>query len=211
MKTKNKPYIEKITSTVLLSLLLILVASCNKKEAPTAPTGLTAVAYDDHIRLSWNRVSNADYYSITVDFQMKSIYNELCEETYNIFLGEASNTNYIDLYPFEGMNYYKIQAVNEYGFSSYSEISCYYSESNPTYFLYPNPANNRVTLSPSDAINHDITKHIIVENTQSDAVCDCYFLGTIEINTSLYESGIYLARIITENDEVVKRFVVAHE
>lgn len=211
MKIKDKPYIEKITGTVLLSLLLILAASCNKKEAPTAPTGLTVIAYDDHIRLSWNRVPNANYYSISVDFQMRDIHNILCEETYSVFLTETSNTKYIDLYPFEGINQYKIQAVNEYGSSSYSVISCYYSESNPTYFLYPNPANNRVTLSPSDAINHDITKHIIVENTQSDAVCDCYFLGAIEINTSLCESGIYLARIITENDEVVKRFVVAHE
>ncbi len=77
--------------------------------------------------------------------------------------------------------------------------------------MFPNPANNRVTLSPADDINQDITKHIIVENTHNDTICDEYFLGCLEINTSLYESGIYLAHIFTENGEVVKRFVVTHE
>lgn len=208
---KNKLYIEKITATALLSMLIILVTSCNKKEPPTAPNSLSAVAYDDHIRLSWNRVPNADYYSISVGFHPRSQFNELLDETYSVFLGTTSDIHYLDVYPFEGMNYYKIQAVNEYGFSSYSEVSCYYSESNQTYYLYPNPANNRVNLSPSDVINHDITRRIIVENTQGDAVCDCYFFGNLEINTNLYESGIYLAHIITENGEVVKRFVVTHE
>lgn len=208
---KKRSHFETLLTTALLSLLLILAASCKKKEPPTAPNSLSAVAYEDHIRLSWNRVPNTDYYSISVGFHPKSQFNELLDEIYNVFLGKTSDIQYLDLYPFEGMNYYRIQAVNEYGSSSYSEISCYYSESNPTYYLYPNPANNRVTLSPSDVINHDITRHIIVENIQGDAVCDCYFFGNLEINTSLYESSIYLAHIITENGEVVKRFFVTHE
>lgn len=132
---KKRSHFETLLTTALLSLLLMFVTSCNKKEPPTAPNSLSAVAYDDHIRLSWNRVPYADYYSISIDFQIRDVHNLLCDDTYNIFLAETSNTNYIDLYPFEGMNRYKIQAVNEYGFSSYSEVSYYYSDNNPIVLL----------------------------------------------------------------------------
>ena len=42
--------------TITLAMLSVLfgVISCNKKEAPRAPKNMTAVAYDDHIQLSWD-------------------------------------------------------------------------------------------------------------------------------------------------------------
>lgn len=204
----------KIVASAIVFTLLILVTSCTKK-APTAPTNLTAELDGDCIHLSWNIVPHADFYRITVGFHIIDGNNEQREEIYEVFLCETSNNTYNDRYPFDGMNYYKIEAVNEYGSGSFSEISCNYSESSPfVYYLFPNPTNSRVTFMPSWESAYDNTiNHLMVVNVLGQNVCDVNFINgsTLELETSQLEAGIYLAHLCFEDSEVVKRFVVAHE
>lgn len=204
---KKRSQFEAILTIALLALLVILVTSCNKKEAPTAPNDLTAIAYEDHIRLSWDRVPNTDYYRISVDFLMTDNNNQI-SRPYNVFLGETTSTNYIDLYPFEGMNRYIIQAVNEYGSSSYSEVSCYYPEITPRVYLYPNPATDGATVCFADESIPFC--HFTVNSHQGQEVMDWNFSGNLYIDTRQFDEGIYLIHLYPNNNEVVKRFVVTH-
>ena len=204
---KQKLFVGKMVATVIVSALLILIA-CTKKEAPSAPTNLTAVLNGECIHLSWNKVSHADYYRISVAFEARDQHNNPIG-TYEVFLCETSSAVYEDRFPFEGTNYYKIEAVNEYGSSTCSEVSCYYPV-NETVFLYPNPAINRVALKPSLESPNNIN-HLTVMNNLGQEVCDVNFIGSVELDTSQCESGIYLAHLFSENGEIIKRLVVAHE
>ena len=70
-------------------MTLLLLGSCTKKEAPSAPTNLTAVLMNnDCIHLSWKKVPHADYYRITVGFQIRDNLNQLLSETREVILGE---------------------------------------------------------------------------------------------------------------------------
>lgn len=187
----------------ILFVILLLLGSCNKKEAPSAPTHLKAVVDGDCIHLSWRRVPNADYYRITVGFQTRDSNNVLAD-IYEVFLCETSDLIYNDFYPFDGMNYYKIEAVNEYGSSPCSEVSCddpYYG-SLPICF-YPNPTMGRVSIMTNNK------SHITVTNLFGDVFYEMeLYVGANELDMSQLNSGIYLLHAYNENGETVIRFVI---
>ncbi len=207
-------YVGKMAAMVLVSMMLILVVGCSKKEAPSAPTNLTAVLNGDCIQLSWDKVPHADYYRITVGFQIIDENNMQSDEIYEVLLCETSDYTYNDCYPFDGINYYKIEAVNEYGSSSCSEVSCYYPI-NDIVFLFPNPApisySVGVIINPLWESTATNSINIYVESIQGQLVLDVVFYGNLWIDTSQLESGVYLAHLSFEDSEVVKRFVVVHE
>lgn len=191
----------------ILFVILLLLGSCNKKEAPSAPTHLKAVVDGDCIHLSWRRVPNADYYRITVGFQIRDSFNCLLGETYEVFLCETTDHTYNDFYPFEKMNYYKIEAVNEYGSSPCSEVSCDYPYTGNTHIaLYPNPTMRNVTVE-----GHSMSR-IIVTNLFGEVFfeweVDAY---VCTLDMSQLNPDIYLMHIYTEDGEAVKRFVIKGE
>ncbi len=199
---KNNLCIRKTAAIVLVSVILILVAGCNKKEAPAAPTDLTAELSEDCIHLSWKKVPRADYYRITVGFQIRDNLNQLLSETREVILGEVSSTEYDDCFPFEGTNYYKIEAVNEYGSSSYSEVSCHYPV-NETVFMYPNPSLGNVVVETDN-----ITR-IIVSNLNGETLADLemsYDICTLSFDQ--FGSGIYFIHIYSDLGETFKRVVI---
>lgn len=202
---KKNLYVGKMAAMVLVAMMLILVVGCSKKEAPQAPTHLTAELNDDCIQLSWRRVPNADFYRITVGFQIRDQYNEMWGDIYEVLLCETSDHTYNDLYPFEGMNYYKIEAVNEYGSSPCSEVSCDYPNTgNGSYLiLYPNPAVNQVSIAVNGRSRialTDLFGNVILEWEINAGYCT--------IDLSQRNPGIYLLHAFNENGETVKRFVV---
>ena len=205
---KNFELKSSLATIGILFMALLLLGSCNKKEAPAAPTNLKAELNGDCIHLSWKRVQNAAYYRITVGFQIRDQNNCLLDETYEVFLCETSDHTYNDRYPFDGMNYYKIEAVNEYGSSPCSEVSCYYANYANTgcVALYPNPTKGNVTIEAAGM------SRIIVTNLLGE-VCFEWEVDADEfvLNMSQFNSSIYLIRIHTENGEVVKRAVVMNE
>ena len=209
--------IKTLLLTSIFSVLMLLMVTCKKSETNTTTPDITAVAYDDHIELSWIYFGSADYYIITDDFYIVDENNHQTDSLYNVLIAETSQNNYVDLYPFAGMNHYKVTAVNENGSNEYKEISCYFSEGNPRILIYPNPASSEFHLSAynerevpegeSISINH-----INIETLQGQVVYDINVDGEeFTINTSQYENDIYLARVNTDFGELVKRFVVAHD
>lgn len=196
---------KKLTSKLgvvgIMCIILLALGSCGKKEAPSAPTNLNTEAYDEGIRLSWNNVHNYDFYRISVGFQIRNEVNMLLDDTCEVVLCETTNTAYEDNHPFEGMNYYKIEAVNEYG-SSASTVSCYYPI-NEEMSLYPNRTIGNVMVQAEHMnrikiLNLDGETQIDVEPNGVD-VC------TLSLNE--LEVGVYLLQVYAGNGEFFKRFV----
>jgi len=199
---KKNLCIGKMVAIALVSVMLILVAGCNKKEAPSAPTDLSAELNNDCIHLSWKKVPHADYYRITVGFQIRNNLNVLLNETREVSLGEVSSTEYDDCFPFEGMNYYKIEAVNEYGSSPYSEVSCYYPV-NETVFMYPNLSTGIVSVEV-ESMNRIIVSNLDGE-TLADLEVDC---DICTLSLAQYGTGVYIIHIFSNLGETVKRIVI---
>lgn len=198
---KKNLCIEKMVATALMSMMLILVAGCNKKEAPAAPTDLTAELNDDCIHLSWKKVPHADYYRITVGFLMRDLFNQLTI-VYEVPLGEVSGTVYDDCFPFEGPNFYKIEAVNEYGSSPCSEVTCDYPVSNLVY-MYPNPSTDIV------CVEAESMSRVIIMNQDNETLFDReleYDIFTLSFDQ--FGPGIYFIHIFSEIGETVKRVVI---
>ena len=119
---------------MLASLLLIIVA-CSKDpnpspsggggsnggSAPFAPTGVSATVKGSEIYVSWNPVSNADYYELFYSTDGSSYESGLVRET-EAYISAAEGTLS------DGEYYFKIKAFNNYGSSPYSSIAhCYFS------------------------------------------------------------------------------------
>lgn len=200
----KKPKLRKssLAAIGILFLILLLLGSCNKKEAPSAPANLKAVLMNnDCIHLSWKRVPRADYYRITVGFVMRDSYNQLTV-VYEVPLVEVSGTVYDDHFPFEGPNFYKIEAVNEYGSSPYSEVTCDYPVT-AEMALYPNPAADNFYIEASN-----ITR-ITVVNFDGETLYDFELdSDCCALNLDQYSPGVYFIHIFSEQGETVKRAVV---
>lgn len=198
---KNNLCIRKTAAIVLVSVILILVAGCNKKEAPAAPTDLTAELSEDCIHLSWKKVPRADYYRITVGFLMRDLYNQLAV-VYEVPLGEVSGTVYDDCFPFEGPNFYKIEAVNEYGSSICSEVTCDYPVSKFVH-TYPNPSTDIV------CVEAESISRVTITNQDNETLFDReleYDIFTLSFDQ--FGPGIYIIHIFSELGETVKRVVI---
>lgn len=114
---KKKIWVGTLVAFAVLSVSVLFMVACKKKEAPPAPTGVSAYVSGTTIKLTWNSVGSADSYVITDG------------DGYSI--GTAYSTSYTDNSPSEGYNYYRVYARNEYGrSSSYSSTSCYYHNEN---------------------------------------------------------------------------------
>ena len=202
---KNFELKSSLATIGILLLALLFLGSCTKKEAPSAPANLKAVINGDCIQLSWNKVPHADYYRITVGFQIRDSYNCLLEETYEVFLCETTDHTYNDFYPFEKMNYYKIEAVNEYGCSPCAEVTCDYSypANEVAVALYPNPTSGNVTIQ-APGMSHITVMNVFGEMVfDTEANADEYIL-----NMASFNAGIFIVHIYTEYGEFVKRVVV---
>ena len=198
---KKNLCIGKMVAIALVSVMLILVAGCNKKEAPAAPTDLTAELSEDCIHLSWKKAPRADYYRITVGFLMRDSYNQLTV-VYEVPLGEVSGTVYDDRFPFEGPNFYKIEAVNEYGSSPCSEVTCDYPYPENRVTLYPNPTSTYV------AIEAENMRHITVVSFNGETLADLEVSSNwYALDLDQYGPGIYFIHIISDLGETVKRVV----
>ena len=201
--------IKTLLLTSIFSVLMLLMVTCKKSETktnepPTAPTGLTAVVHDNHIRLSWDSSNNAKYYVITNTFYVRDNNNNICSDISGIFLGFSASNYYIDLYPFDSINHYRISAVNQYGSSSISEISCNYWIDNPNMWFYPNPTKDTIILKGEGTL-------FVKDDRIGDTIDEFNLYGVDTYDMGQYGDGVYLLICHGESNETVRRVVVDHE
>ena len=202
--------IKTLLLTSIFPVLMLLMVTCKKSDssngnhigAPSTPQNLTAEIIDNHIQLSWTSSKYADYYVITDAFYTRGASNEI-GDTCRAFLTETSNNYYIDLYPFDSINYYRIKAVNLYGSSSYSEISCNYWIENPKMWFYPNPTKGTIILAGEGTLT--------VKNTSEEIIDEFDLYGIYDYDMGQYDDGVYLLHLHSVSGETVRRVVVDHE
>lgn len=80
---------------------------------------------------------------------------------------------------------------------------------NQTFQLYPNPSVNQLTIE----LGVTEKAQLSIVNLLGEEVSSFTFSRAINkqvMNTSLWNNGVYFAKLYTADGEVVKRFVVAH-
>ncbi len=80
--------------------------------APNPPTGVSATQSGNNIIVSWYSVSGATSYEV--------YYSQSAYGTYSKSSKEPTSTNWTDIEPYTGANYYKVKAKNLSGTSDFS-------------------------------------------------------------------------------------------
>ena len=122
-KMKKKIWIGTLTAFAVFLFSLFLLVACKKREAPSKPTGVSAVVIDNHIRVSWYLVENTDEYIIRRNYDGGEGP-----------AGSTTNTYYDDYDLYNNGSYkYIVIAKNSYGetWSDYSNICVYSDGSSP--------------------------------------------------------------------------------
>ena len=161
-------------------------------EIPAAPT-LEARIENESAILSWNSVEGATYYDVYYGDQR---------------LGSTQQTEAKIGLPEPGEYCFTVRAGNIAGVSGSSNVACVtYGESveelNASFNIYPNPVNDRLYIETEVEIEkveiYTITG-VLVYNEQCT-------MNNLQLDVTNLNSGVYFVKVVTDNGEIVKRFV----
>ena len=160
---------------------------------------------DKHIDLEWvtaNEINN-DYFVLerSNDGQLFSKLSEI--KSQNALSNEKQSYKYIDMFPFEGINYYRLKAVDNSSKITDSKIIAVDFDEIEKPKIYPNPSKtDRVTLEiPANSIGeiklewYDLLGRLFKTIDLNGQMGKNKF----EINTSDLPVGKYLIKITQEN------------
>ena len=168
-------------------------------EGPAVPQNLKvqAVAYQE-LRLLWDAVEGAIKYRV---YQ----FDEL--------LGEVSNT-VVDIYDLADDTEYcfTVSAVHSDGESAKSAEACGTTWANEgveeftsSFNIYPNPVNDKLYIEAEANVEsvaiYTLTAVMVGQQTTDNRQ------QTLSIDVTNLNSGVYFVKVVTDNGEVVKRFV----
>lgn len=174
--------------------------------APTeiqAPTNVTAVAISDtEVELSWDAVEGAIYYGIYINGMWKGAVIE----TSGVVDGLYPNIEYC----FTIISISEVDENNNIvGYSAHSEPACATTwgdgvdEFSTAFNIYPNPVNDVLYIENSGKIDkvsiYTVTGVMVYDEECTD--------DNVAINASELQSGVYIIKIRTENNEIINRFI----
>ena len=165
---------------------------------PTVPTNVKVEATStSSVKVSWSAAENAQRYYIYNGgtFVAKTAYTE-----YNI-VGLEYDTEYC----------YTVTAVNGEVESEASEQACGKTlgegveELASTLNIYPNPVNDKLYIETEVEIEEVVIYDVYgrVQNLRNSETQNL----SISVDVTNLNSGVYFVKVVTENGEVVKRFV----
>jgi len=108
-----------------------------------------------------------------------------------------------------GKIYYRIRQTDNDGTFSYSKIVLLHNNNSNGYVIYPNPANDHITISAD---------HNVAGNTQIELydaagrklVNKAMKASTEEINTVQYSRGTYFLKLFNEGNVVTQKVIIRH-
>ena len=164
---------------------------------PVAPVVTATATSETTIALSWNAVKDATSYNIYTGVILVA---SIVDTTYVV--GDlTAATEYC----------FTVTAVNVLGESEESEKACATTlagdaivENTATFNIYPNPVNDVLFIETEVEINEVVVYTItgVIVGQQSTDNGQQTFIDVTNLN-----SGVYFVKVVTENGEVVKRFV----
>ena len=166
-----------------------------KPVPPVAPSSLKAeVVNETSIKLTWNAIGNAITYNVYQDGEMIATV-ELPSYTVE---GLEKSTEYC----------FTVTAVNQAGESEKSDEVCMtlgegVEEFASSFNIYPNPVSDKLYIETEVEIE-EVSIFDIYGRRQELSAISCQ---PSAIDVSNLNSGVYFVKVVTENGEVVKRFV----
>ena len=168
-----------------------------KPVPPVAPSSLKAeVVNETSIKLTWNAIGNAITYNVYQDGEMIATV-ELPSYTVE---GLEKSTEYC----------FTVTAVNQAGESEKSDEVCMtlgegVEEFASSFNIYPNPVSDKLYIETEVEIEEVVVYAItgVIVGQQSTVNSQ----QSLTIDVTNLNSGVYFVKIVTENGEVVKRFV----
>lgn len=196
-----------ITQTGTLSaninhILLSIVNDGSGEEsdpAPEAPTNLVATTLSDtQIELTWNASENATGYSVYQNDN--KIVSGLSTTTY-IVENLEPETNYC----------FTVTAHNDGGESTESNEACAttkgddIAENTTAFNIYPNPVKDELFIAVETNVEEIYIYDIYGRQTMSQQINKS--TNQQVVNVADLNAGIYFVKIVTDNGDIVKRFV----
>ena len=166
-----------------------------KPVPPVAPSNLKAeVVNETSIKLTWNAIGNAITYNVYQDGEMIATV-ELPSYTVE---GLEKSTEYC----------FTVTAVNQAGESEKSDEVCKtlgegVEEFASSFNIYPNPVSDKLYIETEVEIE-EVSIFDIYGRRQELSAVSCQ---PSAIDVSNLNSGVYFVKVVTENGEVVKRFI----
>ena len=203
--------------------------SAAKNTRPTAPSNLSESVDKDKVVFTWDRGSDAETHAnalcynliigtTSYGFDVMSSYNKVGGICMKIAkrgnVGNSLTWNIKNL-P-NGTYYWSVSTVdhgylvstqsNERTFTiTDGKVSINHINTNPLIQLYPNPAQNQITISSGELINRvEITNHLGQKIQVNKEVVD---LNKHVLNIDKLSSGVYFAHTYTNKGKQVLKFI----
>ena len=166
--------------------------------APVAPVVKANATGETTIVLTWDAVEGATSYNV---YQGTEVLAQALTTTTYTVEGLKAETQYC----------FTVTAVNEVGESEKSEEACATTkgesveELNASFNIHPNPVNDRLYIETEVEVKevaiYTITGVMVGQQTTDNRQ------QTLFIDVTNLNSGVYFVKVVTDNGEVVKRFV----
>ena len=120
----------------------------------------TATPIENAIIINWNSANevNTDYFNIQHSTDGSSFTNI---GTVNAIGNGANTYQFTDNNPNGGINYYRLQSIDNNGSISYSQaVSCHLSIINSQLSIYPNPANDKITVNSNHIASIQVVNNL---------------------------------------------------
>ncbi len=115
---------------------------------------------------------------------------------------------YYDKHPYQGFSYYRLKQVDFNGDFSFSNIEDVYFETIEILDIYPNPADNHITIEVGAPENIEVYTQITNSIGQLVLQNEIFVNSGkhyIKLDISAFPSGIYVFKIITPDGELAEK------
>ena len=165
---------------------------------PVGITNFTAERWDHSATLQWiETLQTLKYFSVQRSSDGQD-WTAIGQVPATIQSAGSPSYNYIDQEPLSGVNYYRLQEIDENGAVSYSAIrDVKFTNVSPVISYYPNPVRDRLTITSAGAIQSLMLTTLDGRTLQ--VVKD--FASGQSIDMSRYPFGIYFLIIRTADNQ----------
>ena len=179
-------------------------------EEPGTPSNLKATATETTVTLTWDAVYDVKSYNVYL--VTTKVVEEVETLDYTLLADGLTATTYTAEDLTAGKEYkFTVTSVNDFKESQYANVVTVNTTSSEgieefasSFSVYPNPVNDVLFIETEVEINEVVVYTItgVIAGQQSTVNGQQATIDVANLN-----SGVYFVKVVTENGEVVKRFV----